>query len=151
MLFNSFAFAVFFPLVFILYWAIFNRKNIKARNFFLIVASYVFYGWWDWRFLSLIIISSLLDFLIGKYIHQLNLKEEIPESDEVVLGEIKRKKKIWLWVSVAVNIAFLGFFKYFNFFADSLVDLFALINIHLTPTTLHIVLPVELVSILSKH
>ena len=142
MLFNSFAFAVFFPLIFILYWSVFNRHNVKLRNLFLLTASYVFYGWWDWRFLSLIIISSLQDFLIGKYLHKLNLKEGTLETNEVALKEIRRKKKIWLWVSIVVNIGFLGFFKYFNFFADSLIDLFALINVHLSATTLNIVLPV---------
>lgn len=142
MLFNSFAFAVFFPLVFILYWAIFNRKNVKIRNVFLLTASYVFYGWWDWRFLSLIIISSLQDFLIGKYLHKLNQKEDSGETDELVLKAIKRKKKIWLCVSVVVNIGFLGFFKYFNFFADGLTDLFAMFGVHLSATTLNIVLPV---------
>jgi len=139
MLFNSFAFAVFFPLVFILYWSIFNRKNVKLRNLFLLLASYVFYGWWDWRFLSLIIISSLQDYFIGKCLHKLNQKET---TDETILKEIIRKKKIWLWVSVVVNIGFLGFFKYFNFFADSLAELFALFNVHLSETTLNIVLPV---------
>ena len=142
MLFNSFAFAVFFPLVFILYWSIFNRKNVKVRNLFLLTASYVFYGWWDWRFLSLIIISSLQDFLIGKYLHKLNQKEGTCETDPLALKEIRRKKKIWLWVSIVVNIGFLGFFKYFNFFADGLADLFALFNVHLSETTLNIVLPV---------
>jgi D-alanyl-lipoteichoic acid acyltransferase DltB (MBOAT superfamily) len=142
MLFNSFAFAVFFPLVFILYWAIFNRKSVKVRNLFLLIASYVFYGWWDWRFLSLIIISSLQDFLIGKYLHKLNQKEAMLETNEIALKEILLKKKIWLWVSIVVNIGFLGIFKYFNFFADSLAHLFALVNVHLSETTLHIVLPV---------
>jgi len=102
----------------------------------------VFYGWWDWRFLSLIIISSLQDFLIGRYLHKLNLKEDACETDELTLKKIQRTKKIWLWVSIVVNIGFLGFFKYFNFFADSLADLFALFNIHLSATTLNIVLPV---------
>lgn len=142
MLFNSFAFAVFFPLVFILYWAIFNRKNVKVRNLFLITASYVFYGWWDWRFLSLIIISSLMDFLLGKLLHKLNQEENLIVDDTAVQTAIQRKKKIWLWVSIGVNIGFLGFFKYFNFFADSLADLLAMFNVHLSETTLNIVLPV---------
>jgi D-alanyl-lipoteichoic acid acyltransferase DltB (MBOAT superfamily) len=142
MLFNSFAFAVFFPLVFVLYWTVFNRKNVKVRNLFLLAASYVFYGWWDWRFLSLIIISSLQDFLIGKYLHKLNLKEDALETDKISLKEVRRKKKIGLWVSIVVNIGFLGFFKYFNFFADSLAGLFAPVNVHLSATTLNIVLPV---------
>jgi len=136
MLFNSFAFAVFFPLVFILYWSVFNKKSVRIRNLFLLAASYVFYGWWDWRFLSLLIISSLLDFLIGKYLYKLNQSESTHET------EIHRKKTILLVVSIVVNIGFLGFFKYFNFFADSFSDLFALFNVHLSRTTLHIVLPV---------
>ena len=142
MLFNSFAFAVFFPLVFLLYWSIFNRKNVQLRNLFLLSASYVFYAWWDWRFLSLIIISSLQDFLIGRYLHKLNMSETTVADNIVALKEIQRKKRIWLCVSIVVNIGFLGFFKYFNFFADSLVNLFSLFNIYLSKTTLDIVLPV---------
>ena len=142
MLFNSFAFALFFPLVFILYWSIFNRKKVRHRNLFLLLASYVFYGWWDWRFLSLIIISSLMDFLLGRHLYKLNQQESVVAEDAVALREILRKKKTWLLVSIAVNIGFLGFFKYFNFFADSLVDLFALLHVYLSPTTLNIVLPV---------
>jgi D-alanyl-lipoteichoic acid acyltransferase DltB (MBOAT superfamily) len=142
MLFNSLVFAVFLPLVFILYYSVFNRKNVKLRNLFLVLASYTFYGWWDWRFLSLIIISSLQDYLIGKYLHKLNQKESVAVNDAVSLKKILRKKKIWLWVSIATNIGFLGFFKYFNFFADSLAELFALFNVHLSGTVLNIVLPV---------
>lgn len=144
MLFNSFAFAVFFPLVFLLYWSIFNRRSIKLRNLFLLTASYVFYGWWDWRFLSLVIISSLQDFFIGKYLHKLNLNENSVGDDIVAIKGIQRKKKIWLCVSIVVNIGLLVFFKYFNFFANSLVDLFAVFGMHLSATTLNIVLPVGL-------
>ncbi|MDR2972057.1 MAG: MBOAT family protein [Bacteroidales bacterium] len=142
MLFNSFAFAVFLPLVFILYWSLFNRKKVKLRNLFLLTVSYVFYGWWDWRFLSLIIISSLMDYLLGKHLYKLNQDESIAVENPVALKEILRKKKFWLWVSVVVNISFLGVFKYFNFFADTLADMFALFNFHLSHTTLNIVLPV---------
>lgn len=141
MLFNSFAFGIFLPLVFILYWSVFNKKDVKIRNLFLLLVSYIFYGWWDWRFLSLIILSSLQDFLIGKYIHKLNLEEESTQ-DENGLKELQRKKKRWLWVSIIVNIGFLGFFKYFNFFADSLSNMFALFNVELSDITLNIVLPV---------
>lgn len=141
MLFNSFAFGIFLPLVFVLYWSIFNKKDVKLRNLFLLIVSYVFYGWWDWRFLSLIILSSLQDYLIGNYIHKLNLQEEGTEN-ETSLKEIQKKKKLWLWVSIVVNIGFLGFFKYFNFFADSLANLFGLFNVQLSDITLNIVLPV---------
>lgn len=141
MLFNSFAFGIFLPLVFVLYWSIFNKKDVKLRNLFLLIVSYVFYGWWDWRFLSLIILSSLQDYLIGNYIHKLNLQEE-SLTDENSLKELQRKKKLLLWVSIVVNIGFLGFFKYFNFFADSLANLFGLFNVQLSDITLNIVLPV---------
>lgn len=80
MLFNSFAFAVFLPLVFILYWGFFNKSALR-RNLFLLVMSYVFYGWWDWRFLSLIAISSLTDFLIGIKMGTLNKQKQPPTTN----------------------------------------------------------------------
>jgi D-alanyl-lipoteichoic acid acyltransferase DltB (MBOAT superfamily) len=64
MLFNSIEFAIFVPIVFILYWFVTNG-NLKLQNLLLLVASYVFYGWWDWRFLSLIVFSSIVDYLVG--------------------------------------------------------------------------------------
>lgn len=67
MLFNSLEFLIFLPCVFLLYWGVF-RKNIKARNLFLLIISYIFYGWWDWRFLSLIFISSIIDYIVGNQI-----------------------------------------------------------------------------------
>ncbi|MDR1347051.1 MAG: hypothetical protein LBJ63_01275 [Prevotellaceae bacterium] len=89
MLFNSFAFAIFLPLVFTLYWVFFNRKNITLRNLFLLIVSYVFYGWWDWRFLSLIIISSLTDFLLGSKIYSCNKQE--PEASAEKYIALKQK------------------------------------------------------------
>ncbi|HRQ28641.1 MAG TPA: MBOAT family O-acyltransferase [Saprospiraceae bacterium] len=142
MLFNSFAFGVFFPLVFVLYWTIFNRKNVKVRNLFLIAASYIFYGWWDYRFLSLIIISSLIDFITGKHLNKLNVQTDALQNDATNCKSIQRQKKLWLLLSIVINIGLLGFFKYFNFFADSLAKLFELINVHFSETTLNIVLPV---------
>ncbi|MDR3094548.1 MAG: MBOAT family protein [Bacteroidales bacterium] len=135
MLFNSFAFAVFLPLVFILYWAFFS-KSITKRNCFLLACSYVFYGWWDWRFLSLIIISSFTDFYIGKKIVALN------EQGEDETSTVRRMKKRWLMVSIITNIGFLGFFKYFNFFADSLAVMLSAVGISLSSATLNIILPV---------
>ena len=64
MLFNSLDFAIFFPIVFVLYWFFF-KNNIKSQNILLVLASYFFYGWWDWRFLFLIIFSTIVDFLVG--------------------------------------------------------------------------------------
>ncbi len=126
MIFNSVVFGIFFFIVFYLYW-LFLKNNITIRNIFLIIVSYIFYGWWDWRFLFLIIISSLVDFIIGKRIY---LQRNIP----------KRKKL--LLISLIVNFGFLGFFKYFNFFVDSFIDAFSLFGISLNVSTLNIILPV---------
>jgi len=125
MLFNSFEFAIFFPLVFALYWGILN-KNLKAQNVFLIISSYTFYGFWNWRFLSLIFLSSIVDYTLG-----------------LKMGQTKNSnhRKYLLWVSLFVNLGLLGVFKYYNFFADSLVDLFGLFNIELSIVTLNIILP----------
>lgn len=126
MLFNSIEFAVFFPVVFFLYWFVF-QKNIKLQNIFLLIVSYIFYGWWDWRFLSLIIFSSSIDFFIG-----LQLKKQNSTSN----------RKLLLLCSLLVNLGFLGFFKYYNFFVESFVDAFTLMGKKLEITTLNIVLPV---------
>jgi D-alanyl-lipoteichoic acid acyltransferase DltB (MBOAT superfamily) len=126
MLFNSLTFALFLPVVFLLYWFVFNR-NLKWQNFFLLVASYVFYGWWDWRFLSLIFISSASDFILGKLIFA---------SDN------EKKRKLYLALSLVVNLGLLGFFKYFNFFVDSFVDAASRIGYQPDISTLQIILPV---------
>jgi alginate O-acetyltransferase complex protein AlgI len=126
MLFNSFTFAIFLPVVFLLYWFVF-RRSLKQQNVLLVIASYVFYGWWDWRFLSLIFISSLADFMLGKAIHS--------SSDKI-------KRKTLLILSLAINLGMLGFFKYFNFFLDSLLAAMAQVGVELHPRTLNIVLPV---------
>lgn len=127
-LFNSIEFAVFLPVVFILYWFVFFR-SIRGQNLFLLVASYVFYGWWDWRFLSLIVLSSILDFVVGKKI------AEAP--DEAI-----RYRKILLAISVVANLSLLGFFKYFNFFVDGMVDGFKLFGVPFEARRLNIILPV---------
>ena len=100
MLFNSLDFAIFLPIVFLLYWLVFPN-NLKKQNFLIVIVSYVFYGWWDWRFLALIIISTLIDYFIG-----LKLEENVEP----------KTRKLLLWLSVTVNLGILGFFKYFNFF-----------------------------------
>ncbi|GHT02388.1 alginate O-acetyltransferase [Bacteroidia bacterium] len=110
------------------------------RNLFLLVASYVFYGWWDWRFLSLIVISSLMDFLLGCKIDTLNKREDDASDD--ALPALKRQKKNWLLVSIVVNLGFLGFFKYFGFFTESLAALLSTVGVSLSSTTLNIILPV---------
>lgn len=126
MLFNSIEFIIFLPIVFCLYWFVF-KKNLKAQNVVLLVASYVFYGWWDWRFLSLIAFSSFVDYFIGL---QLDKTEE------------KSRRKLLLLISICVNLGFLGFFKYYNFFVDSFVDAFTLFGNPISATRLSIILPV---------
>ena len=126
MLFNSFEFAVFLPLVFVLYWFAFPR-SIKMQNLLIVVASYVFYGWWDWRFLSLIFISSVADFIIGQRLY------DAPND---------RQKKAYLALSLAINLGILGFFKYYNFFVDSFIEAFSTAGITLHARTLNIILPV---------
>lgn len=126
MLFNSLDFAVFLPVVFVLYWLVF-QKNLKLQNFLIVAASYLFYGWWDWRFLTLILFSTLVDFSIGSL-----LKKE----------QRIAKRKIYLWISILVNLGFLGFFKYYNFFVDSFTDAFSFFGKEIQPNTLNIILPV---------
>jgi D-alanyl-lipoteichoic acid acyltransferase DltB (MBOAT superfamily) len=126
MLFNSIDFAVFLPIVFLLYWLLAN-KNLRLQNALIVLASYVFYGWWDWRFLSLILFSTLVDFTIGR-----KLKNE----------ESKTKRKILLWTSIFVNIGFLGFFKYANFFLDNFKSAFSFFGSAITTNSLSIILPV---------
>lgn len=126
MLFNSIEFVIFLPIVFTLYWFVLH-KNLKVQNFFLLAASYLFYGWWDWRFLSLILISSFVDYFIAQ-------KIDGTSND--------RTRKWLLGISLLVNLGFLGFFKYFNFFVDSFVEAFASVGIHLEARTLNVILPV---------
>lgn len=126
MLFNSLEFAVFLPVIFLLYWFVFN-KNLVHQNLLVLCASYLFYGWWDWRFLSLIIFSTLIDYTIA-----LRLKKE-PN---------KKNRKMLLWTSLAINLGFLGFFKYYNFFLDSFVDAFSFFGNSISTNSLNIILPV---------
>jgi D-alanyl-lipoteichoic acid acyltransferase DltB (MBOAT superfamily) len=126
MLFNSLDFAVFLPIVFLLYWFVAN-KNLKLQNTLIVVSSYIFYGWWDWRFLSLIIFSTLVDYTIGQ-----KLRTENRQS----------KRKILLWMSIIVNLGFLGFFKYYNFFLENFVDAFSLFGMQINANSLNIILPV---------
>ncbi len=126
MLFNSIEFVIFLPIVFLLYWFVFNR-SIKIQNTLLLVASYIFYGWWDWRFLSLIIFSSIIDFSVGLQISKNN---------------DQRIKKGLLLISLIVNLGLLGLFKYFNFFVDSFSNLISIFGMKVNPTSLNLILPV---------
>jgi alginate O-acetyltransferase complex protein AlgI len=127
MLFNSIEFLLFLPTIFILYWFVFN-KNLKYQNSLILVSSYVFYGWWDYRFLSLIFLSTIVDYVIG-----LNISNQ----------SSKKKQKLLLWVSILFNLSVLGFFKYYNFFVDSWVELFSSVGYEIKSVwTLNIILPV---------
>ena len=127
MLFNSIEFLLFFPTIFILYWFVFN-KNLKYQNSLILASSYVFYGWWDHRFLSLIFLSTIVDYVIG-----LSISNQ----------SSKKKQKSLLWGSVLFNLSVLGFFKYYNFFVDSWVELFSSLGYEIKSIwTLNIILPV---------
>jgi alginate O-acetyltransferase complex protein AlgI len=126
MLFDSIDFALFLPIVFILYWFVAN-KNLKLQNFLLIIVSYIFYGWWDWRFLSLIIFSTIVDYIVGHLLFDENNNS---------------KRKILLWTSIMTNIGLLGFFKYCNFFIDNFTSAFSFFGMDISGSSLHIILPV---------
>lgn len=124
MIFNSLVFWVFFAAVYGLYRALPHR----GQNVLLLVSSYFFYGWWDWRFLSLIFISTVVDYWAGLAMER--------------AGENERRRRIALWVSVATNLGILAFFKYFNFFADSLAGLLQVVGVDTPVRHLNIILPV---------
>ena len=126
MLYNTLEFAIFYILIFFLYWFATDRR-VKVQNLLILAASYFFYAYWDWRFLSLIVISSLADFYAGMQI------EKAPN---------KKQKQLWLFVSLGINIGLLGFFKYFGFFVDSFIDLFQMFGYEMSERTLKIILPV---------
>ena len=128
MLFNSLNYAIFLPVVYLLYWFIFNR-NITVRNIFLLTASYIFYAFWDWRFVSLIILSSFFDYFIG-----LGMKYNPDDRP--------KRRKMLLILSLVFNFGILGFFKYYNFFMDSFIEAFSFFGKDFNFTTLKIILPV---------
>ncbi|OIV43173.1 MBOAT family O-acyltransferase [Flavobacterium johnsoniae] len=126
MFFNSIAFAIFLPIVFLLYWFVFN-KNKSTQNALLIIASYYFYSCWDWRFLFLLVFSTFLDYYTGIQIEK---------------GKSENSRKFWFWLSILVNLGFLGIFKYYNFFAASFSDLLTSVGLKASPILLNVVLPV---------
>jgi D-alanyl-lipoteichoic acid acyltransferase DltB (MBOAT superfamily) len=131
--FNSLYFVGFFIGVLVLTWPL--RKAVPKRNLLLLVASYYFYGCWDWRFLSLIVISTLVDYLVG-------LAFDVKRVDPNLRPARTRRHKLLLVASLVTNLGLLGFFKYFGFFVDSFQNLLSGLGIHMGITTLHIVLPV---------
>ncbi|WP_242133254.1 MBOAT family O-acyltransferase [Aestuariivivens marinum] len=126
MLFNSLDFALFLPIVFLLYWFVF-KKNLRLQNGFVLVASYVFYGWWDYRFLALILISTIVDYLIGIHLSRTR--------------SANNRKTIFA-ISLIVNIGLLGFFKYYNFFLDNFITAFSFFGASFKAESLNIILPV---------
>ena len=126
MFFNSINFAIFLPIVFVLYWFVTN-KSLKLQNILLLVSSYFFYACWDWRFLFLLIFSTLLDYYTG--IKMCDAKNQA-------------SKKFWFWLSISINLGFLGVFKYYNFFAESFATVVANFGLQVNPWTLKVILPV---------
>jgi D-alanyl-lipoteichoic acid acyltransferase DltB (MBOAT superfamily) len=124
MQFDSYIYAVFLPLVFAGYWLL--RNKLLWQNMFLLAASYIFYGWWDWRFLGLIIITSTSTFLSGL----------------VIKNDRSRRSKIWLSLNILLNLGILAAFKYFNFFKDSFADILRLFGANPDFPTINILLPV---------
>jgi alginate O-acetyltransferase complex protein AlgI len=121
--FHSLAFAIFLPVVLLVYYQLGWRK----QNVWLLAASYLFYGWWDWRFLGLIAISTIIDYVAGLKIH--------------AAGDDQRRRKQWLWVSMVANLGILGFFKYCDFFVESAGAALASIGFDPHLPTLKIILP----------
>ena len=126
MLFNSLDFAIFLPIVFTLYW-ILGKDRIELQNGLLLISSFIFYGWWDWRFLGLMIISSSTDFLAG-----------------ITLSRIITNKyqRVIVAISIIVNFGILFFFKYFNFFVASFVEAFRFFGSEIHSSSLKVILPV---------
>ncbi len=125
MLFNSFEFLLFLPIVFALYWFVLN-KSLRWQNLLVLVASYFFYGWWSWKFMLLLALSTLLDYMYGFYVSSPN----------------KKKAKLFLWLSIVNNLGILGVFKYYNFFASQFQQGFELLGLHTNPVLLQVALPV---------
>lgn len=126
MLFNTIDFAIFLPIVFVVYWFIL-KNSVRGQNILLLIASYVFYGWWDWKFLILIAASTIVDYIIG-----------------LALGcsQSAFRRKVLLALSVLFNLGVLGFFKYFNFFVENFIAAFSFFGYNIQANTLNIILPV---------
>ena len=130
MLFNSFEYLIFLPIVFLIYWFVFDyalskcKHQLLLQNLFIVVASYIFYGWWDWRFLILIAITTILSFLSGIGIER---------------APTQRGKKAVMIANIVVNLGILGVYKYYDFFAREFAEL---IGIEADFLLLHLILPV---------
>jgi alginate O-acetyltransferase complex protein AlgI len=125
MVFNSFEYLIFFPIVFALYWFVFN-KSLQWQNLLVLVASYFFYGWWSWEFMLLLALSTLLDFIYGFLVASSN----------------RKKARFFLWLSIINNLGVLGVFKYYNFFAIQFQRGFEILGLHSNPVLLNVALPI---------
>jgi alginate O-acetyltransferase complex protein AlgI len=126
MFFNSLHFAIFLPIVFILYWFVGHKSKIN-QNYILILASYYFYSCWDWRFLFLLVFSTLLDYVSAMKIEK---------------SQTTTERKMWLWTCISINLGFLGVFKYYNFFAASFAEMMHSFGFSVSPILLKLILPV---------
>jgi D-alanyl-lipoteichoic acid acyltransferase DltB (MBOAT superfamily) len=126
MLFNSFEFLLFLPIVFLLYWFVFRKR--RWQNLLIVVASYVFYGWWDWRFLLLIALTSLCSYVSGLLLEHYE-------------GQRRRQQAVSA-ANIVLNLGILGVFKYYNFFVENLDALFGMMGYHLDWVTMKVILPV---------
>ena len=165
MLFNSFEFLVFLPIVFVLYWFVFQKR--EWQNLLIVIASYVFYGWWDWRFLFLIAFTSVCSFYSGVLIERIGwgirpplapptqegkaaLKGPLAQEGKAALeetsaqeGKQRQRQRLVCAANLILNFLILGVFKYYNFFADSLAQLvWNLFHYQLDWVTLNVILPV---------
>jgi len=134
MLFNSLDFALFFPLFFVGYWFVVNR-NLRLQNLFIVIASYVFYGWWDWRFLILIALTSLCSWLSGLWMGTRG-------ADDCPIKGLRGHRLFIMAANIILNLAILGYFKYYNFFIDNFVEAFRIFGLSWSPYSLRIILPV---------
>jgi len=125
MLFNSLEFLIFLAFTFLLYWFMFTK--LRLQNLFILLISYLFYGWWDWRYLGLIAFSSLVDYSVGR---------------RMANSSNSLHKKFFLGISLSTNLGLLAFFKYYNFFIESFIEAFSIFGIQIHYSTLVIILPV---------
>ena len=125
MIFNSFGFLLFLAVVYVLYWIVGYKKN-NWQNLILLLASYFFYAWWNWKFLSLLLLSTLMDYLFAFGVSSTN----------------KEKSKFYLWVSVISNLGILAIFKYYNFFATEFHRTFKLLNLNVDFPLLNFIIPI---------
>ncbi|WP_026952170.1 MBOAT family O-acyltransferase [Algoriphagus mannitolivorans] len=144
MLFNSFEFLIFLPIVFLLYWFVF-QENLKIQNAFILLASYLFYGWWDWRFLALIVASSAVDYWCGLQLAGSSRQSAVAPANRLLPTTYFKPfqgKNLYLTISILLNLGLLGFFKYFNFFIESASDIINLLGFQAHASTLNLILPV---------